>query len=73
VVDKDGEYGMGDLQPVRLRDDLTDSGLREQSNKGFSSWAIRGGDSPDKGCGAGTIVVQTQLHRESERRKLGSG
>lgn len=68
VVDDDGEYGMGDLQPMRLRDDLADNGVREQSDKGFSAWSIRGGHSSDKECQAGTIIVQTQLHRESEGR-----
>jgi hypothetical protein len=69
VRDRDDEYGMGDLQPVRLRDDIVPSTpLNEKSDKGFTTWTIQAGKTSDEECRAGTITLQTQVHQASERR-----
>ncbi|KAF2032657.1 hypothetical protein EK21DRAFT_60357 [Setomelanomma holmii] len=69
VRDKDEEYGMGDLQPVRLRDDLVDRGMSEKSNdKSFTTWQIQGGKTSDEEHRAGAITMHTQVHQASERR-----
>lgn len=65
--DGEEEYGMGDLQPVRLRDDLVDAGRAEKSDKGFTSWAIHAGKTSDEEHRAGTVTVHTQVHQASER------
>lgn len=36
VRDKEEDYGMGNLQPIRLRDDLIDESQVEKTEKGFS-------------------------------------
>jgi hypothetical protein len=62
------EYGMGDLQPVRLRDDLVDARERsEKSDKGFTSWAIHAAKTSDEEHRAGTVTVHTQVHQASEK------
>ncbi|KAH5416452.1 hypothetical protein HBI46_120590 [Parastagonospora nodorum] len=68
VRDKDDEYGMGDLQPVRLRDDLVDANGREKNDKGYTTWEIQASKSSDEECRAGTVTVHTQVHQASERR-----
>jgi hypothetical protein len=69
VRGKDEEYGMGDLQPVRLRDDLVGGSISQKSNdKGFTTWAIHGGKTSDEEIRDGAITMQTQVHQESERR-----
>jgi hypothetical protein len=69
VRDRDDEYGMGDLQPVRLRDDLVDASVSEKSSdKGFTTWTIQAGKTSDEECRAGTVMVSKQVHQETERR-----
>ncbi|KAH7068824.1 hypothetical protein BKA63DRAFT_96071 [Paraphoma chrysanthemicola] len=72
VRDKDEEYGMGDLQPVRLRDDLVDTSAPEKNNnnveKGFMRWEIQAGKTSDEEHRAGKITMHTQVHQASERR-----
>jgi hypothetical protein len=68
VTDRDDEYGMGDLQPVRLRDDLVDSSTHEKNDKGFTTWAIQAGKTSDEECRAGAVTVHTHVHQASERR-----
>jgi hypothetical protein len=68
VRDRDDEYGMGDLQPVRLRDDLVDGKASEKGDKGFTTWEIQAGKSSDEECRAGAITMHTQVHQASERR-----
>jgi hypothetical protein len=67
--DRDDEYGMGDLQPVRLRDDLVAASVSEKSDKGFTTWAIHAGKTSDEECRAGTITMQKQVHQASEMRQ----
>jgi hypothetical protein len=70
VRDRDDEYGMGDLQPVRLRDDVVPSTpINEKSDKGFTTWTIQAGKTSDEECRAGTITLQTQVHQASEMRQ----
>ena len=66
--DREEEYGMGDLQPVRLRDDLVGGAVSEKNNTGFSSWAVHAGKTSDEECRAGTITMQTHVHQASESR-----
>jgi hypothetical protein len=70
TIDREDEYGMGDLQPVRLRDDLVGlgEGESEKSGKGFTSWTIQAGKTSDEENRAGTITMQKQVHQESEQR-----
>jgi hypothetical protein len=68
VRDREEEYGMGDLQPVRLRDDIHDAPVSEKSDKGFTTWTIQAGKTSDEECRAGTITLERQVHQESERR-----
>jgi hypothetical protein len=68
VRDREEEYGMGDLQPVRLRDDLVGQDEREKSDKGFTSWTIQAGKTSDEERRAGAIMMQTQVHQESASR-----
>lgn len=68
IRDRDDEYGMGDLQPVRLRDDLVDTNANEKSDKKFTSWEIQAGKTSDEECRAGAITMHTQVHQASERR-----
>jgi hypothetical protein len=68
VRDRDDEYGMGDLQPVRLRDDIQDGPVSEKGEKGFTTWTIQAGKTSDEECRAGAITRETQVHQESERR-----
>lgn len=69
VRDREEEYGMGDLQPVRLRDDLVDQKITEKNDKGFTTWTIKAGKTSDEECRAGEITMQTDLHQASERRR----
>lgn len=68
VRDREEEYGMGDLQPVRLRDDLVGTSVSEKSDKGFTTWTIQAGKTSDEDCRAGTITMEKQIHQESQRR-----
>lgn len=62
----DDEYGMGDLQPVRLRDDLCNT---EKGDKGFTSWTVQTGKTSDEDQRPGQIGVQKQVYQSSERRQ----
>jgi len=64
VRDGNDEYGMGDLQPMRLRDDLP----HEKGDAGFNTWTVQTGKSSDEERGAGTITMQKQFYQHSERR-----
>jgi hypothetical protein len=60
---------MGDLQPVRLRDDLVGVHESEKSDKGFTTWAVHTAKTSDESCRAGEITRQTHVHQASEWRK----
>lgn len=61
----DEEYGMGDLQPIRLRDDLDN----EKNERGFNSWEIESGRASNEAVNqAGTITMQKQFYHSSEQR-----
>lgn len=64
---KEDEYGMGDLQPMRLRDDLIETSS-EKSDKGFNTWTIHAGKRSDEECRAGAITMQSEIFQQSERR-----
>lgn len=67
VRDKE-EYGMGDLQPMRLRDDLVEENASEKSDKGFNTWRIQSNKVSDEECRVGTITRETHVHQQIERR-----
>ena len=68
VREQDDEYGMGDLQPMRLRDDLVDETVDEKSKKMFNTWDIRAAEiSDEEECRAGTITMQHEIVQQSER------
>ncbi|KAJ4337031.1 hypothetical protein N0V95_008447 [Ascochyta clinopodiicola] len=75
-ADKDEDYGMGNLQPMRLRDDLLDENQVEKNEKGFSSWMVSAGDkSFDEEHAvpqlpSGQITLQKDVVQESERRSF---
>ncbi|KAI4623708.1 uncharacterized protein J4E88_009345 [Alternaria novae-zelandiae] len=63
----DQDYGMGNLQPVRLRDDL--SAENEKSDKVFNTWRIKGGGKvSDEECRVGEITMETHINQKNERR-----
>lgn len=75
VRDRDNEedYGMGNLQPIRLRDDLVDDKQVVKSEKGFASWTVSAGKSFDEERDAqalpsGKITLQKDVVQETERR-----
>ncbi|KAF1919770.1 hypothetical protein BDU57DRAFT_152359 [Ampelomyces quisqualis] len=68
VRERDDEYGMGDLRPVRLRDDLVNASASEKSNNGSNSWEIQVGETSDEYCRPGAITMHTQVHQASERQ-----
>ncbi|KAF2631059.1 hypothetical protein BU25DRAFT_360897 [Macroventuria anomochaeta] len=76
VRDKEENYGMGNLQPIRLRDDLVDDSQVEKSEKGFSTWTVSaGGKSFDEehavpAVPSGHITMQKDVVQESERRSF---
>ena len=76
VRDKEENYGMGNLQPIRLRDDLVDDSQVEKSEKGFSTWTVSaGGKSFDEehampAIPSGQINLQKDVVQQSERRSL---
>jgi hypothetical protein len=75
VVGREEEYGMGNLQPMRLRDDLIDESQVEKSEKGFSSWTVSAGKSIDDEqplpkIPSGHITMEKQVVQESERRSF---
>ncbi|KAJ8116936.1 hypothetical protein OPT61_g1757 [Boeremia exigua] len=74
VRDDKDDYGMGNLQPIRLRDDLVDNSQVEKNDKGFTSWTVSvGGRSFDEERAVpplptGKIAMQKDVVQESERR-----
>lgn len=68
VRDNEDDYGMGDLAPIRLRDDLVGETTTEMSDKGFNTWRIQAGKASDEECRAGTITMQRELRQQTERR-----
>jgi hypothetical protein len=72
VRNNEEEYGLGDLQPMRLRDDLIEEGSIEKSEKGFNAWTIEAGKSIDEEPilkpKTGHITLQKQVIQASERR-----
>ncbi|KAI0586086.1 hypothetical protein TUN199_01042 [Pyrenophora tritici-repentis] len=65
--DLDEDYGMGNLQPMRLRDDL--SAENEKSDKVFNTWRIKGGGKvSDEECRIGAITMETHINQKNERR-----
>lgn len=75
VRDNEDHYGMGNLQPIRLRDDLVDNSQVEKSEKGFTSWTVSAGRSFDEERGVpplptGRITLQKDVVQESERRSF---
>lgn len=69
TLDKEEEYGMGDLQPVRLRDDLVEKQAHEKSDKGFTTWTIQAGKTSDEELRAGQITTHTTIQQASEWRR----
>jgi hypothetical protein len=75
VRDKEEDYGMGSLQPIRLRDDLVDDSQVEKNEKGFTSWTVSAGKSFDEEHAvpkqpSGQITMQKDVVQESERRSF---
>ncbi|KAF2855630.1 hypothetical protein T440DRAFT_159167 [Plenodomus tracheiphilus IPT5] len=68
VKDNEEDYGMGDLAPIRLRDDLVNETQTEKSDKGFNTWRIQAGKVSDEEVRHGTITMQRELHQQTERR-----
>lgn len=70
AIEKDDEYNMGSLAPIRLRDDLIDVPSNpHHMNNGFNTWEIRAGSSADEeALIAGKIRMQTYVHQQSERK-----
>lgn len=65
---REEDYGMGDLQPIRLRDDLVETNS-EKSDKHFNTWTIQASKTSDEECRAGTITMQSEIYQQSERRR----
>ncbi|KAH9881933.1 hypothetical protein J1614_001104 [Plenodomus biglobosus] len=68
IRDNEEDYGMGDLAPIRLRDDLVNETQSEKNDKGFNTWRIQAGKVSDEECRQGAITMQTELHQQTERR-----
>lgn len=69
--DSDEEYGMGNLQPIQLRDDLIEENPQE---KGYNSWRIQvgSGDGSEEELnkdGLGGITRQTDISWESAQHE----
>jgi len=65
--DLDDDYGMGNLQPMRLRDDL--SAENEKNDQVFNTWRIKGGSNvSDEECRVGAITMETHINQRNERR-----
>jgi hypothetical protein len=72
------EYGLGDLQPIRLRDDLIEEQSVDSCEKGFNTWTIEAGRGTDgeehparAGANAGAITLHKQIiQASSERRSM---
>lgn len=68
VRDHDDEYGMGNLQPIRLRDDLVNENVSEKDHGYSNSWTIQSGKTSDEECRAGTITRQKEIFQQTDRR-----
>ena len=66
--DKEEDYGMGDLHPMRLRDDLVEEHVAQKMDKGFNTWTIQTGKVSDEALRAGTITMEKQVHQATVRR-----
>ena len=60
------DYGMGNLQPVRLRDDLSAEHENEKSDKVFNTWIIKAGKRSDEECRIGEIMMETHINQKNE-------
>jgi len=64
----DEDYGMGNLAPIRLRDDL--SAENEKSDQVFNTWRIKGGGKvSDEECRIGEITMETHINQKNEERR----
>ncbi|KAL6710409.1 hypothetical protein ACN47E_009355 [Coniothyrium glycines] len=66
-LDHDDEYGLGDLQPIRLRDDLVNESISEKDDTHFNTWTIQTGKLSDEDHRAGTITRQKEIFQQSDR------
>lgn len=64
----DSDYGMGNLAPIRLRDDV--SAEHEKGDNVYSTWRIKGGGSKisDEEFRVGEITMETYIDQKNERR-----
>lgn len=74
VRNNSDDYGLGNLQPIRLRDDLADDKtIVENSEKGFTTWTVSAGsgnydeEHAVPSAPSGKISVQKDIKHESER------
>ena len=61
-------YGMGDLQPMRLKDEMMEDHMSEQSDKDHTSWRIHAVRVPDEESRPGRITMQKEIHQRVDRR-----
>jgi hypothetical protein len=67
--DNESDYGMGNLQPIRLRDDLVPGTPHEKNDEVFSTWRIHSsGKTSDEEARIGTITMETHINQKNERR-----
>ena len=74
VRNNSDDYGLGNLQPIRLRDDLADDKtIVENTEKGFTTWTVSAGsgnydeEHAVPSAPSGKISVQKDIKHESER------
>lgn len=74
VRNNSDDYGLGNLQPIRLRDDLADDKtIVENNEKGFTTWTVSAGsgnydeEHAMPSAPSGKITVQKDIKHESER------
>ncbi len=60
-------YGMGDLQPMRLKDEMLEDQQSEKSEKGVN-WRITSVKVEDVEARPGTITMQSEIHQHIGRR-----
>lgn len=68
IRDNEQDYGLGDLAPIRLRDDLVPETTSDLSDKGFSTWTIQAGKVSDEDFRHGAITMQRDIYQETEKR-----
>ncbi|KAF1943002.1 hypothetical protein EJ02DRAFT_151838 [Clathrospora elynae] len=66
--EREEDYGMGDLQPIRLRDDLIGETHSEKSVKGFNTWRIHTGKVSDEKFRPGEITMQTHIDQKHDTK-----